>query len=1230
MSGKAKKNATAPTGKPKLSKSKSLVGETGAKPKIAKRSGSTTSMKDKRDRKAVKATATSKTKSCYSLYSEESESDRVTSASRGGIDRCSELLYHLLDRKKAGGRSKMLSSPCYGKVDELQPAGLTSRVDFQIKEPDSPDTMIAALMSGERNTPRTRAPVVDIKTPFNQRLMSSTPDPDKCLSPGMQLIPEKDVDLSNVFRQSAASKSTNYVVNPMDLSSLVIQNYSQSPNSYSSRRSSHRDRMGYSVAQNELVLLETDAPKKSDMADFQCYLHRESSKGLSPPLFLQGGRSDIGAMYSVRDQEDHGGSGGDHGGGGSGDRCSDVGVWEQNQNGRLDVGAVKKQEDRGGGHDIDVGIRDQNRGGQNGVSAVYTVRKQEDRGGGRDVDVGIRDQNRGGQNGVSAVYTVREQEDCGGADGVSDVGVIDQNLNGCSDIVCTSATGTQNPGGGSDLVAVQTVNEEVQRSHTDVGAGGTKERSSSVGAMANGRDLVDLVPFSAEGLKGHDSSVGAMASGRDLVPFSTRGLKGHDSNVGAMGIGTEEDHHRQSDVGADSLVGGLENIGVGVCSAGEQENEKSNVYDSNMESAAGVYKTDDDHDHVTTANAVDVDRNNSCEEDGGLDEMTPTEVTATFSVGTRMSGYLGGESRNTISSSPPGIDSRVLIAKTSPGHHQHEPRAILGRQASKSQPNNKLNSVGFGDTPGNVMSDISRVCYSEPGQQLSPEKIYPLGSGCYDDEECAVLFSHINPCSLNPNVGISKPLPFLHDFVETPANSPINVSAKMNHPGASRFDTGHVGTYVGLGIKSQESCFKPPLSFLQTILASNGMDTPVNSPNRSPVNSDLGFLHSEELIQRDFPKLPQPPTPDAPHGPSHVRFLLKELENMAKISGSSDMLYLVQDLNNTLETMSTLDLVNVDKLVQHLRIENVQLNRRIKTLNQQLRERERMERESSSLGVNFELLNLQTDNVSLNRQLREKHEAVTRFMALVDELQHEKDQVKEERQQLIMILDEKNKDKLKLREECMQESSKLERQLDLMKKQNDGNLLKLKAAQQENNILDLALKQRDHEISRLEQLVQTLKDGVEGILGSLDANCNIKGPRSAASDTFNLQRMLVMLDRSASPVKSIMSDPGQQTTVDKKKKNVPVSSLTSSALQKLQQGIAMTTGTVGRSLMQTDVENVDAKIEQDVRSDVSTVSSFSTSTTVDDRAFQEGIAALDANIAKVQLALQRTKKKFQH
>ena len=52
-------------------------------------------------------------------------------------------------------------------------------------------------------------------------------------------------------------------------------------------------------------------------------------------------------------------------------------------------------------------------------------------------------------------------------------------------------------------------------------------------------------------------------------------------------------------------------------------------------------------------------------------------------------------------------------------------------------------------------------------------------------------------------------------------------------------------------------------------------------------------------------------------------------------------------------------------------------------------------------------------------------------------------------------------------------------------------------------------------------------------------------------------------------------------------------------------------------------------IEDDLRS-IATASSISSLATVDDRAFREGMAALDAHIAKVQQALQRTKKKFEH
>ena len=47
----------------------------------------------------------------------------------------------------AGGRDKFLSSPCYGKVCEVQADGLKPRIDFLMGQPDCKLHFIMFLLS---------------------------------------------------------------------------------------------------------------------------------------------------------------------------------------------------------------------------------------------------------------------------------------------------------------------------------------------------------------------------------------------------------------------------------------------------------------------------------------------------------------------------------------------------------------------------------------------------------------------------------------------------------------------------------------------------------------------------------------------------------------------------------------------------------------------------------------------------------------------------------------------------------------------------------------------------------------------------------------------------------------------------------------------------------------------------------------------------------------------------
>ncbi|MGH0133720.1 UNVERIFIED_CONTAM: hypothetical protein FKN15_053343 [Acipenser sinensis] len=92
--------------------------------------------------------------------------------------------------------------------------------------------------------------------------------------------------------------------------------------------------------------------------------------------------------------------------------------------------------------------------------------------------------------------------------------------------------------------------------------------------------------------------------------------------------------------------------------------------------------------------------------------------------------------------------------------------------------------------------------------------------------------------------------------------------------------------------------------------------------------------------------------------------------------------------------------------LQPQRSENAQLRRRLRIVNQQLKERERAEKESRSVDCNFEIISLQSMNMTLQTQLKEAHRSVELLQKKNEELLKVIDQ-REKNKQLLTVMQEK-------------------------------------------------------------------------------------------------------------------------------------------------------------------------------------------------------------------------------
>ncbi|XP_046555985.1 uncharacterized protein LOC124265239 [Haliotis rubra] len=301
MSEKGRKAATA--GRGKVSKAKSVSVKPGIKSTPVKRSGCFKERQTKSGKKITKKAP--RPKPGYSLYSSDSE-DQISSLNCG-IDKCSELLANLIQRKKGGNQwakpvimlSREGNENCdivnLPRTSRCTPVSQTKdRVFIPTAGTESPDTQVANMVDGR--LARSRAPLVEVRTPFNQRLVSSTPDPEKVVDDDgyAQMIPEKDTNPSKPSKEKMISYTPrlplpqqNIVQEIADLKIDNNQNYLKEGESF--------EKVFRPVSfhtENDFIegvkRFEDSFPachnRKSSIGDFQCYLQREST-GFSPPLF---------------------------------------------------------------------------------------------------------------------------------------------------------------------------------------------------------------------------------------------------------------------------------------------------------------------------------------------------------------------------------------------------------------------------------------------------------------------------------------------------------------------------------------------------------------------------------------------------------------------------------------------------------------------------------------------------------------------------------------------------------------------------------------------------------------------------------------------------------------------------------------------------------------------------------------------------------------------------------
>ncbi|XP_037768454.2 coiled-coil domain-containing protein 14 isoform X4 [Chelonia mydas] len=392
-----------------------------------------------------------------------------------------------------------------------------------------------------------------------------------------------------------------------------------------------------------------------------------------------------------------------------------------------------------------------------------------------------------------------------------------------------------------------------------------------------------------------------------------------------------------------------------------------------------------------------------------------------------------------------------------------------------------------------------------------------------------------------------------------------------------------------------------------------------------------------------------------------VKYLLGELKALAD-QDDSEILRLIHEVEDCVSLLpavvgSTNVQAEIALAIQPLRSENAQLRRRLRILNQQLRERERAEKESS-LDCNFELVSLQSLNTTLQSQLKESLKGLESLHNKNEELLKIIENQKEENKQFAKVIQEKDKELLENKQQYDIEATKLKIEVDEALANVKSFQFKLEASEKENQILGITLRQRDAEVNRLRELTRTLQSSMAKLLSDLTVDHVRHRPEKGLTKSlledyekqlkpnpFPKQNGFGMLDDKKifdkinggydlrKTIENTSETTGKTTELEGDKLLVRPKEITGTAKDFTDKSARPQSGKYLYTCMPHQKENFQKKGTEMSDSSFCTfdcmsgksewsMSSFSTFTSRDEEDFKNGLAALDANIARLQRTLQ--------
>ncbi|KAG8508540.1 Coiled-coil domain-containing protein 14, partial [Galemys pyrenaicus] len=216
-----------------------------------------------------------------------------------------------------------------------------------------------------------------------------------------------------------------------------------------------------------------------------------------------------------------------------------------------------------------------------------------------------------------------------------------------------------------------------------------------------------------------------------------------------------------------------------------------------------------------------------------------------------------------------------------------------------------------------------------------------------------------------------------------------------------------------------------------------------------------------------------------------IKYLLGELKTLVAEQEDMETQRLIAELEECISLLpavsgNTSIQVEIALAMQPLRSENARLRRQLRILNQQLREQEKSQKTS--------VFSLQSLNKSLQSQLQELLKSQELLQNKNEELLKVIENQKDENKKFAGMFKEKDQALLENKQQSDIEITRMKIELEEALVNVKSTQFKLEAAEKENQILGIKLRQRDAEVTRLRELTRTLQSSMAELLSDLSVD----------------------------------------------------------------------------------------------------------------------------------------------